>query len=123
MVERLRGSRALSALLHGRSSRVHPAAYDFRQLKDWYDTLLGVMDGNSFVFLDIDEAKNRITVGIAEPSTRGAVVVAAQRAGIPPQALHVTEMGPIVPQAYLTDSVRPVVGGLRIYPYGCTVGF
>ncbi|HLM68336.1 MAG TPA: hypothetical protein VK358_12445 [Longimicrobium sp.] len=123
LVDRLRGSRALSPLLRGRPARVQNAAYDFRQLKDWYDALLGVIDGSSFVSLDIDETRNRIAVGIAGPSRRGAVVAAAQRAGIPPQALQVTETGEIVPEAYLYDYVRPVIGGLRILPYGCTLGF
>jgi hypothetical protein len=122
VAELMRNSR-IRGRAAARPIRVQPVQFTFRELKDWFDALVAVIDGNSFIFLDIDEVRNDIAVGIAEPSQRAAVMAAARLAGIPPRAIRIVETGPIMPDQTLQDFVRPLVGGLEILPSGCTLSF
>jgi len=54
--------------------RVLPGRYGFLQLKDWYDKMwpqVLAMDGA--IFTDIDEANNRLHIGVQKDEARGAV--------------------------------------------------
>lgn len=105
--------------------RVLPAKYDWDQLERWFaqasTEVLAVPGG---VFVDADEASNRVTIGVergAAARIRGVVA----RLGIPAEAVVVQETEPIRFAATLRSKVRPVVGGLQInFPgFLCTLGF
>jgi hypothetical protein len=104
---------------------VLPAKYDWTQLERWFTRASAeVLAVPGSVFVDADEANNRVTIGVE----RGAVarirgIVA--RMGIPEAAAVVQETEPIRFAATLRSKVRPVVGGLQInFPgFLCTLGF
>ena len=105
--------------------RVLPATYDWAQLERWLAQasaeVLAVPGG---VFVDADEASNRVTVGVergAAARIRGIVA----RLGIPEAAVVIEETEPIRFAATLRDRIRPVVGGVQInFPrFLCTLGF
>ncbi len=103
--------------------RVLPAKYDWAQLERWFTQasteVLAVPGG---VFVDADEASNRVTIGVkrgASARIRGVVA----RLGIPQDAVVVQETEPIRLTATLRGKVRPAVGGLQInfprFPASC----
>jgi hypothetical protein len=76
------------------------------------------------VFVDADEAGNRVTIGLergALAQVRGVVA----RLGIPLEAVSFQETRPIQQVATLRNKVRPVMGGLQInFPgFLCSLGF
>lgn len=105
--------------------RVLPAKYDWAQLERWFaQASAKVLAGPGGVFVDADEASNRVTIGAvrgAAARIRGIVA----RLGIPAEAIVVQETEPIRFAATLRNKVRPVVGGLQInFPgFLCTLGF
>jgi hypothetical protein len=128
--ERSNAERALAPFLRAQGIaasqlRVLPARYDWAQLEGWFTRASAdVLALPGSVFVDADEASNRVTIGVE----RGAVarirgIVA--RIGIPEAAVVVQETEPIRFAATLRNRVRPVVGGLQInFPgFLCTLGF
>jgi hypothetical protein len=105
--------------------RVLPAKYDWAQLERWFARAsVEVLAAPGGVFVDADEASNRVLVGVkrgAAASIRGLVA----RLGIPEAAVVIRETEPIHFAATLRDEVRPIVGGLQInFPgFLCTLGF
>jgi hypothetical protein len=128
--ERGNAERALAPFLRAQGLaasqlRVIPAKYDWAQLERWFaqasSEILAVPGG---VFVDADEASNRVTIGVqrgASARIRGIVA----RLGIPQEAVVVQETEPIRLTATLRGKVRPGVGGLQInFPgFLCTLGF
>lgn len=101
--------------------------YDFAQLQRWYPGATSLLSGAAVTRTDIDERRNRISVGIADESQREVVASALVRAGLPREAL-VIEVSPRAHlDARLMDPVRPVVGGVEISDdvgtNRCTLGF
>jgi hypothetical protein len=128
--ERGNAERALAPFLraHGLAAsqlRVIPARYDWAQLERWFaqasTEVLAVPGG---VFVDADEANNRVTIGV-EHGAAARIRGIAARLGIPEGAVVVRETEPIRFAATLRSKVRPVVGGLQInFPgFLCTLGF
>jgi hypothetical protein len=128
--ERGNAERALTPFLRAQGLtasqlRVLPAKYDWAQLERWFTRasaeVLAVPGG---VFVDADEASNRVRIGVERGSVariRGIIA----RLGIPEGAVVVEETEPIRFAATLRDRVRPIVGGLQInFPgFLCTLGF
>jgi hypothetical protein len=128
--ERGNAERALTPFLRAQGLtasqlRVVPAKYDWGQLERWSirasAEVLAVPGG---VFVDADEASNRVLIGVE----RGAVASISglvARLGIPAGAVIIRETEPIRFAATLRDRVRPTVGGLQInFPgFLCTLGF
>ena len=128
--ERSNAERALAPFLRAQGIaasqlRVLPAKYDWAQLERWFTQasaeVLAVPGG---VFVDADEAGNRVLIGVergAAARIRGVVA----RLGIPEAAVVVRETEPIRFAATLRDRIRPVVGALQInFPgFLCTLGF
>lgn len=92
--------------------------FEFRQLQDWRLRLrpstLGI-DG--VVTLDIDEAANRVRVGVAPGTDRATMERIRQSVSfqlVPDQAVVFTEQEPIFPMATLEDAIRPIPGGVQI---------
>lgn len=103
--------------------------YAFSELSRWNEKLTGVFAERGVVFTDLDEAANRLRVGVESLALENAVRQRAERAGIPAEALVVSQAEPAVPTQTLQDLVRPVQGGTQITWYRgaglyvCTLGY
>jgi hypothetical protein len=128
--ERSNAERALAPFFRaqGRSPsgiQVRRGDFDWVELERWFAQASAEVLGQSgAVFVDADEASNRVRIGVE----RGAVGQARSlvaRLGIPAEAVIVEETEPIKFAATLRERVRPVVGGLQInFPgFLCTLGF
>lgn len=98
-----------------------PARYSFRELKDWYDGVLGTVFGlPGTVSSDIDERANVLRFGSATPGALGALL---PDLGLPRDAVAVVAAEAAVPQ--LRDRARPLKGGVQITNAQtiCTLGF
>ncbi len=106
--------------------RVRQAAFELRELDRWFLAASPeVLAIPGAVFVDLDEARNRLTVGVSDPAATVPVRGALARLGIPEAAFAVVETEPIRFMATLRDRVRPAVGGLQIHfhIFLCTLGF
>jgi hypothetical protein len=128
--ERGNAERALAPFLRAEGIapsqlRVLPAKYDWAQLEGWFKRasaeVLAVSGG---VFVDADEARNKVTIGVERGSAARVRGIVA-RLRIPEDAVIIEETEPVKFAATLRDRVRPVVGGLQInFPgFLCTLGF
>lgn len=103
-----------------------PGQYTFVQLKEWYDEMSRVVLAISgTVFTDIDEAKNRLAVGLENANVVPGVQAALRTLGIPPQAVDIEVVPPVEPTQFartLQSGARPMVGGIQISPGPCTLG-
>jgi hypothetical protein len=103
--------------------RMLDADHDFRALKALQLLAIEhVLTWEGVVLADVDEAKNRVTVGVSTPEAQQRVLTFARQVG-GSDALEVEFREPVKPIFQLTDSLRPVGGGLQIGPSGCTLGF
>jgi hypothetical protein len=105
--------------------QVRPARYDWAQLEDWHSRVSPeVLSVPGAVFVDADEASNRVTIGLERGALAQARGVVA-RLGIPQEAVNFQETQPIRMVATLRSKIRPVVGGLQInFPgFLCSIGF
>jgi hypothetical protein len=77
------------------------------------------------VFVDLDEAANRVLVAVEPGASHAKVHRLAMRLGVPAEALVVRETDPIHYVATLQDRVRPIVAGLQIHfgNFLCSLGF
>lgn len=128
--ERANAERALGPFLRAEGLaasqlRVVPAQYEWAQLERWFtrasEEVLAVAGG---VFVDADEATNRVRIGVERGAVAGIRGI-VERLGIPAAAVIVEETEPIHFAATLRQRVRPIVGGLQInFPgFLCTLGF
>ncbi|HEX2203131.1 MAG TPA: hypothetical protein VHG91_07525 [Longimicrobium sp.] len=112
----------------GAPIRVRQGRYAFGELSRWNEKLTGVFAERGVVYTDLDEATNRLRVGVENLGLEKAVRQRAERAGIPAEALEVSQAEPVKPLATLQDLVLPVQGGLQITWYRgaslyvCTLG-
>ena len=128
--ERSNAERALAPFFRaqGRSSssvQVRRGDFDWVQLERWFAQASAEVLGQSgAVFVDADEASNRVRIGV-ERGANGRARSLIARLGIPADAVIVEETEPITFAATLRQRVRPVVGGLQInFPgFLCTLGF
>ncbi|MGH7584843.1 MAG: hypothetical protein ACREMH_01200 [Gemmatimonadales bacterium] len=141
--DRSRAERALEPYLRKRghsasSLKVRPGAFGWAELEEWRNLATPeVLAEAGAVFIDADEASNRVRVGV-ERGGQGRIQAALQRAGIPAAAVIVDETEPVrfavgdpKPKAKpgggasLQGLVRPIVGGVQInFPgFLCTLGF
>ena len=89
--------------------------YSFLELKRLYDGgVQAVLSMPGVVFTDIDEAANRLRVGVESPSTAAAVQRQLDARGIPRAVVTIEVTAPVELQEQLDDVVRPPLGGLRI---------
>ena len=136
--ERSSAGQALEPWLraHGRSAsqlRVVQGEYEWAELERWFAKASPAAFGlRGTVFVDADEAANRIRVGVERGTPAGQIRAALAREGIPEAAVIVTETEPIRQLATLRDAVRPTVAGLQINfdpdpgapgSFVCTLGF
>lgn len=105
--------------------------FSFVELKEWDDKLrTAALALNGVVHFDLDERKNRLSVGVEDVSRTGPAVYEEAAARRIPQAAVVVEQVPPVSQE-LRNRRRPFPGGLQIewlndndgFIYICSLGF
>ena len=111
------GSTALKSL--GAETVVHRGDYEFERLLEWRLTLRPILALPGVVFLDADEAKNRVVIGLDSSSPdknldrerleRGLLATA-----VPRQAVLVEEAGRVELLVGLRDKLRPAPGGASL---------
>ncbi|HEV2669541.1 MAG TPA: hypothetical protein VGU74_00450 [Gemmatimonadales bacterium] len=144
MTEGPAAKRALPFMMSGGLARArakHPHAgivfkqgtYTFIELARWRDALDNDMiESNGVQLFGIDHAKNRILIGVLAGADSGAIVAKARELGVPEGALRFVRNAPIRSEKTLTDSIRPVEGGIILErvltadpdsALDCTLGF
>lgn len=106
--------------------RVIKADYDWASLERWQAAAsVEALAKPGVVFVDADEATNRVRIGVERGTSGADVRAAVARLGMPDKAVIVQEVEPIRQLATLQDRVRPVPGGVQInFPgFLCSVGF
>lgn len=101
--------------------------YDFRQLRGWYAHMMGpILSIPGVSLTDIDEAKNRLGIGVVSLDVEGRVIDQLTRLAIPREAVVIEETGPIEPLQDLRDPFSPRRGGYAItrllQPSGVGIG-
>jgi hypothetical protein len=103
---------------------------DYVELVTLRNRMSPVLSEAGVVFTDIDEAHNRLRVGVLAGVSTEQVEAALDRLGVPLDAVSVEITEPIVPLATLHDALDPIGGGLQIWRLiqpstagVCTLGF
>lgn len=109
--------------------QVHQAQFSFARLQEWrLAARAGVLGQVGAVFLDVDETRNRIRIGVDRsqaPAASAKVLAALSAAGVPREAVVIEPADPIHFVATLRDQIRPVPGGVQIRysNFVCTLGY
>ena len=106
--------------------QVRRGDFDWPSLERWQvDAGREALAMRGAVWVDADEARNRVTIGVERGTSAAAVRSAVARLGVPAEAVVIQEAEPVRLAATLRDRIRPVVGGLQInFPgFLCTLGF
>lgn len=112
---------------------IREAAYDFTELAAESERLLPVLSVPGVVFTDIDEARNRLRVGIEEGVDAERVRHSLQMLGVPIELVNLEVTEPIMQLSghTLQHRQQPLAGGLQlVMPHPepgfirlCTLGF
>jgi hypothetical protein len=95
--------------------RVLQGRYSFSQLGAWRDRLVALLPMAGVVFVDVDEAFNRVRIGVWTNEARLAVPAEAVRLGVPLEALVLSDEQSLRPLVRLADAAGPLVpGGYRL---------
>ena len=100
--------------------------FDFATLDRWLNRATPeALAVPGTVFVDLDEASNRVRIGVEHRTAEVAVRNVISRLGIPASAVIVEATPPIRLAATLRSRVRPARGGLQIHftQFVCTLGF
>ena len=106
--------------------RVLAGRYAYGDLDRWFQQVsYNAFEHGGVVFVDLDEAANRVLVGVERGASHANIRSLAARLGVPAEAITVRDVDPIQYAASLQDQVRPVVAGLQInFPgFLCSIGF
>lgn len=99
--------------------------FSFLQLRDWYDKAQSlVMAVPEVSMLDIDEARNRLVIGVEKKEAASVVEKVLFKMAIPLEAVIIEDIGPILPYTLRTSDWS--TGGLQIHSaagWYCTLGF
>jgi hypothetical protein len=108
-----------------RGLRVRQGRYGFAELSQFNRQAQGALSLKGVTFTDLDEAHNRLTIGVETAADVASVQLDVMRFGIPADALTVAVTGRIYALATLRSKVRPMPGGMQINfgNYLCTGGF
>jgi hypothetical protein len=120
--------RVLAGFTRGRGTgiQVLQARFAYGDLDRWFQQVSSnAFEQGGVVFVDLDEASNRVLVGVERGASHASIRSLAARLGVPAEALSVRDTDPIVYVATLRDLVRPVVAGLQINfgQFVCSIGF
>ncbi|MGH7510877.1 MAG: hypothetical protein ACREMZ_15600 [Gemmatimonadales bacterium] len=100
--------------------------YTYQQLDPWFRAVsFEALAHAGVVFVDLDEAANRVYVGVENAAGAAAVQGVVARLGVPAGAVTIQETEPIHYVETLRDKVRPLVGGLQIRfsNFLCSLGY
>jgi hypothetical protein len=132
-VERALGPWLSAQGIRAASLQVRRADYDWTSLERWQGRATSAaLAMRGAVWVDADEARNRVTIGVERGMPAAQVRSAVARLGVPSDAVVVEEVEPVRLHATLRDRVRPVVGALQINfdpdagipgSFVCTLGF
>lgn len=128
-LERVAAALPAGARRPGGGIRVLRGRWSFNQLSRWRDQVSQVRSIPGVVFIDLNEAENRLTIGVESDAAGQAVLAHAAQVGIPSAAVAVTRAEPVRFMSSLRDVVRPVVGGLQFalvkngQEETCTLGY
>ncbi len=106
--------------------QVRRGDFNYRQLTLWFNATSPLaLDVDGAFMVDLDEARNRVLVGVENHAAGVAVRAALLRAGLPEGSLLIEEREPIRPMLLLQGAATPIVGGVQInFPgFLCTLGF
>lgn len=132
---KLRGELLISAKTAPAANEmvVHQGDYDFGQLSRWYTQMRPVLGNEGVVFTDIDEATNRLVIGVEASAAVAEIEQAVAQLGVPAEAVRIEITEPIVALkgSTLRERVQPFGGGLQlVFPNPrpgfvslCTLGF
>src|SRR6185295_7218467 len=119
----------------GQEVVVRQGEYEFARLLAWRYELRPLLALPGVVYLDVDEARNRVVLGLdADSRSKSLDRDRLERellfTRVPRQAVLLEEAAPVVPLVNLRSKFRPAAGGIQIlFPvapplYGiCTLGF
>jgi hypothetical protein len=100
--------------------------FDYSRLESWFNQVTpAALAVPGSVFADLDEASNRVRIGVEHAAALNGVRHVLAARGIPANAVIVEQTQPIRYAATLRNRVRPVLGGLQINftQFICTLGF
>lgn len=105
--------------------RVLQGRYPFDELDQWRKNANDLLNIDGVLFTDVDEAKNRINVGIVDANAKAAVEEMLASLGVPADAYAISQIEKPEQLATLSDYFGPVFGGLAISNSGknCSLGF
>jgi len=106
--------------------RVLAGRFAYGDLDKWFQQVSNeAFAQGGVVFVDLDEAANRVLVGVEPGASHANIRALAARLGVPAEALTVRDAEPIRYMATLRDQVRAVVAGLQINfsNFLCSFGF
>ncbi len=108
-----------------RTMIVERASFDFRQLFNWYGSLVQRIDHVGITQTAIDKRTNQLEVGVRDAAVGARVSNALSSVGIPATAARVVVIAPTYVFTSLQQYSRPVKGGLQLTLGGfyCTMGF
>jgi len=124
--ERALGGFAQSRGFAPAAIRVLQGKYAYGDLDRWFRAVsYEAFEQGGVVFVDLDEATNRVLVGVERGASHANVRSLAARLGVPAEAIVTRDVDPIQNVATLQEQVRPVVAGLQIHFGGflCSIGF
>jgi len=81
--------------LAGKRVKVLQGQYGWLQLKDWHERMISVLSLPGVILTDIDESKNRLSVGIESLEVRSAVEQVLAELTIPRAAVDIVVTEPI----------------------------
>jgi hypothetical protein len=122
------GARKIALKSLGTEARIQQGDYEFERLLGWRVELRPVLALPGVVFLDVDETKNRVVIGIDSSSKsldRERLEQKLLATSVPRQAVLLQETARISPLIGLQDKLRPVPGGVQVVfsGFACTLGF
>lgn len=114
----------------GAGVRIRQADYEFRELVGWRLELRALLGLPGVVFLDVDETRNRVVLGVDATSRnkaldRDRLERELLLRGVPREAVVVEETAPFAEVVGVQDKFRPAPGGVQINfnNFVCTLGF
>lgn len=96
------------------SIRILRGDFAFSELVAWRAQARAVHSIPGVALTDVDEASNRVRVGIETEEARVKVEEALATLGIPPGAVEIEVTGPYSYTASVQDFIRPVIGGIQV---------
>lgn len=96
-----------------RAQHVEKVKYAFSELKDWETRLIPAMTYPGVVFLDADEANNRVTIGLLASADRSRIDAIIGKQAIPSDGVQYVVTKPIRMLATLSGGQRPLRAGFQ----------